>query len=315
MLGASILLGGVFLALGLIASTLVRQRSTAGGIAIGLWLLFVILYGMAFLGLLVASGSHSLQPLLIDTLLALNPTDVYRLLTLGAGGAGGLTGIGALAGQTALTPPRPRGRPRGLDGHPPGAGRPRLLPERGLMCALSFPNMRLAGSDLSSEVQPMIKSRTPPTLCAALAFLALAACKEEAVKPAPHTLTDAATGRYCGMMLAEHEGPKGQILLEGVDGPVWFSSARDTLAFTLLPEEPKDIAAMYVSNMGAAATWADPGTDNWTDAHAASFVVGSTAEGGMGGAEAVPFADPAMAATFAAEHGGEVVACDAIPAA
>ena len=35
MIGASILLGGVFLALGLLASTLVRQRSTAGGIAIG----------------------------------------------------------------------------------------------------------------------------------------------------------------------------------------------------------------------------------------------------------------------------------------
>ena len=105
MLGASVLLGGVFLALGLLASTLVRQRTTAGGIAIGLWLLFVILYDMAFLGLLVASGGHSLPPLLVDTLLALNPTDAYRLLTLGTGGAGGLTGIGALAGHTALTPP------------------------------------------------------------------------------------------------------------------------------------------------------------------------------------------------------------------
>jgi Cu-processing system permease protein len=105
MVGASILLGAVFLALGLLASTLVRQRSTAGGIAIGLWLFFVIIYDMAFLGLLVASGGHSLPPPLIDALLALNPTDAYRLLTLGAGAAGGLTGIGALAGHTALTPP------------------------------------------------------------------------------------------------------------------------------------------------------------------------------------------------------------------
>ena len=60
---------------------------------------------MAFLGLLVASGGHSLPPLLVDALLALNPTDAYRLLTLGTGGTGGLTGIGALAGHTALTPP------------------------------------------------------------------------------------------------------------------------------------------------------------------------------------------------------------------
>ncbi|MFQ8433599.1 ABC transporter permease subunit [Amaricoccus sp. W119] len=105
MVGASILLGAVFLALGLLASTLVRQRSTAGGVAIGLWLLFVLLYDMAFLGLLVASGGHRLPPLLIDALLALNPTDAYRLLTIGMAGAGDLTGIGALAGHTALTPP------------------------------------------------------------------------------------------------------------------------------------------------------------------------------------------------------------------
>lgn len=105
MVGASILLGAIFLALGLLASTLVRQRSTAGGVAIGLWLLFVLLYDMAFLGLLVASGGHRLPPLLVDALLALNPTDAYRLLTIGMAGAGDLTGIGALAGHTALTPP------------------------------------------------------------------------------------------------------------------------------------------------------------------------------------------------------------------
>lgn len=56
------------------------------------------------MGILVASGAHSLPPLLIDTLLALNPTDAYRLLTLGMAEAGGLPGIGALAGHTALTP-------------------------------------------------------------------------------------------------------------------------------------------------------------------------------------------------------------------
>ena len=77
----------------------------SGGIAIGLWLLFVILYDMAFLGLLVATGGHALPPLLVDALLALNPADAYRLLTLGMAGTGGLTGIGALAGHTALTPP------------------------------------------------------------------------------------------------------------------------------------------------------------------------------------------------------------------
>ncbi|HET9069969.1 MAG TPA: nitrous oxide reductase accessory protein NosL [Amaricoccus sp.] len=147
-----------------------------------------------------------------------------------------------------------------------------------------------------------------------LAALALAGCKEEADKPAAHTLTDAAIGHYCGMMLTEHEGPKGQILLEGDDEPVWFSSVRDTVAFTLLPEESKDIAAIYVSDMGTAPSWAEPGADNWTDAKAASFVIGSDVEGGMGGTEAVPFAEAEAAQAFAAEHGGTVVAFDAIPA-
>jgi copper chaperone NosL len=159
----------------------------------------------------------------------------------------------------------------------------------------------------------MTLCRTVRFLCAALAVLTLAACEEEAAAPAARALTDEAIGHYCGMMLTEHEGPKGQILLEGVDDPVWFSSARDAVAFTLLPEEPKDIAAIYVSDMGKAPSWADPGADNWTDARTASFVIGSAAEGGMGGAEAVPFADRARAEAFAAEHGGRVVAFDAIP--
>lgn len=157
------------------------------------------------------------------------------------------------------------------------------------------------------------RARRARRLCAALALAALAACDDKAGTPAPHTLTEAAIGRYCGMMLTEHEGPKGQILLKGQDDPLWFSSARDAVAFTLLPEEPKDIAAIYVSDMGAAPTWADPGPDNWTDAKAASFVIGSSAQGGMGGVEAVPFADKAEAEAFAASHGGEVVAFEAIP--
>ncbi len=157
--------------------------------------------------------------------------------------------------------------------------------------------------------------RIPRALAVALlAALALAACKPEAEAPAPQAVTDAAIGHYCGMMLSEHGGPRGQIFVKGEETPVWFSSARDTVAFTLLPEEPKDIAAIYVSDMGAAPSWEDPGATNWTDAKTASYVIGSDAEGGMGGAEAVPFADRAKAEGFAKEHGGEVVAFSAIPA-
>lgn len=149
----------------------------------------------------------------------------------------------------------------------------------------------------------------------AAALLALSGCNEKkaAEMPKPHALTAEAIGHYCGMNVLEHPGPKGQIILESRIDPVWFSSARDTIAFTLLPEEPKDIAAIYVSDMGVAPSWAEPGADNWTDAKTATFVIGSDAAGGMGGDEVVPFADKAKAEAFVAAHGGRTVAFDAIP--
>jgi copper chaperone NosL len=141
----------------------------------------------------------------------------------------------------------------------------------------------------------------------------LAACGPEttAPPPPPFALTSEATGHYCGMNLVEHKGPKGQIIL--ADQPIWFSSARDALSFTMLPEEPKDIRAIYVSDMAKAPSWDDPGANNWVDARKAFFVIGSSKQGGMGAPETVPFSDRSAAEKFAAEHGGQVVTYDAVP--
>ncbi len=141
----------------------------------------------------------------------------------------------------------------------------------------------------------------------------LAGCREQAQAPPPMSLTAEAMGRYCGMNVLEHAGPKGQIWLRSLIDPVWFSSARDTLAFTMLPEEPKDISAIYVSDMAKAASWDRPGPDNWIDARKAVFVIGSDARGGMGVAETVPFSDRAAAEEFARAHGGRVVAYADVP--
>lgn len=149
-----------------------------------------------------------------------------------------------------------------------------------------------------------------------LAALLLAGCGQEAAPPPvplPDEVTFASVGRYCGMPLADHEGPKGQIHLKGQAEPVWFSSVRDTIAFTRLPEEPRDIAAIYVNDMGRAKNWAQPEPGTWTDARSAWFVIDSDARGGMGATEAVPFADKAAAEAFQAQHKGRVVRLAEIP--
>lgn len=148
-----------------------------------------------------------------------------------------------------------------------------------------------------------------PVIALLFSGLLLTGCSEEkvAAPPEPFALTEEAMGRYCGMNLLEHAGPKGQIIMAEINEPIWFTSARDTIAFTMLPEEPKDIAAIYVSDMAKAATWEEPGADNWIDARKAFFVIGGALRGGMGVQEAVPFSTREAADSFSHKHGGRVV--------
>ena len=122
-------------------------------------------------------------------------------------------------------------------------------------------------------------------------------------------------GVFCGMNLLEHPGPKGQIITASRIDPFWFTSVRDTVAFTLMPDQPRDIRAIYVSDMARATSWEDPGATNWIDARKAFFVIESRKQGGMGAAEAVPFGNREAADAFAAANGGRVVTFDANSAA
>ncbi|TAH65710.1 MAG: copper resistance protein CopZ [Rhodopseudomonas palustris] len=134
-----------------------------------------------------------------------------------------------------------------------------------------------------------------------------------AAMPPPVALNADAMGVFCGMNLAEHPGPKGQIITASRIDPYWFSSARDALAFTHMPDQPRDIKAIYVSDMGRAQSWDQPGETNWIDAKQAYYVIESRKQGGMGAAEAVPFGERTAADTFAAANGGRVVRFDQVP--
>lgn len=142
----------------------------------------------------------------------------------------------------------------------------------------------------------------------------LAGCgQEEEVTPPPAPLTRDAIGYYCNMTVADHAGPKSQIHLKGKAAPLWFSSVRDAVAFTMLPGEPKNISAIYVHDAGKIKDWEHPDDSAWIEAGPAHYVIGSRMKGGMGLPEAVPFAKLEGADGFVAEYGGEVVSWQDIP--
>jgi copper chaperone NosL len=153
-------------------------------------------------------------------------------------------------------------------------------------------------------------------ICILIAAVFLAGCNQDpanSVVPPPAALTSDAMGVFCGMNLLEHPGPKGQIITASRIDPFWFTSVRDTVAFTLMPDQPRDIRAIYVSDMSRAASWEEPGATNWIDARKAFFVIESRKQGGMGAAEAVPFGNRDSAEAFAAANGGKVVTLAEIP--
>jgi Cu-processing system permease protein len=105
LMGTSWLLGSAFIALGYLVSAAVRVRATAAGIAVATWLLFVVLYDLALLGVLLADGGPRLSPSLVAGLLLFNPTDVYRILNLTGSESVSLVAGMAEAGRAAGLPP------------------------------------------------------------------------------------------------------------------------------------------------------------------------------------------------------------------
>lgn len=150
-------------------------------------------------------------------------------------------------------------------------------------------------------------------LLAAAVALSLAACDDaadQAEAPPPATPTREAVTHFGGMVLLDHAGPRAQAHLKSGE-ILWFPAVSDLVAFTLLPEESKAVAALYVSDMATSTTWAAPET--WMPAEDGFYVIDSDARGGMAMPEAVPFSTLAAAEAFTAEHGGRVVKWGEIP--
>jgi Cu-processing system permease protein len=101
---SSVLLGLTFLSLGYLVSVLVNERSSAAGLAVGIWLVFVIVYDLALMGMLVASKG-GVGADIFPALLLLNPADAYRLFNLTAfDNIRKISGMGGLSASAQFHP-------------------------------------------------------------------------------------------------------------------------------------------------------------------------------------------------------------------
>jgi Cu-processing system permease protein len=101
MLGTSIMLGAVFVAIGYLISSLARDRGTAAGISVGVWLLMVLVFDMALLGILVIDQGRIVSASVLEALLVLNPTDLYRMTNLTGFNVSQFSGMAGLVGTTS----------------------------------------------------------------------------------------------------------------------------------------------------------------------------------------------------------------------
>jgi Cu-processing system permease protein len=98
LFGTSLLLGAAFLGAGYAVSAVARRPGAAAGLAIGLWLVLVVLYDLGLLAAVVADGGGAFTTQVFPWLLLANPADAFRLYNLAASeAAGAAAGIGGAA--------------------------------------------------------------------------------------------------------------------------------------------------------------------------------------------------------------------------
>lgn len=102
LIGTSAILGLAFLALGYIVSCLVRQVTTAAAMAIGIWLVLIVLYDLALLGALVTDSDGFFASSVFPYALLANPADAFRLFNLSALDANAM--VGGMAGVADSLP-------------------------------------------------------------------------------------------------------------------------------------------------------------------------------------------------------------------
>jgi Cu-processing system permease protein len=95
---SSLLLGASFIGIGYALSAVARRPGAAAGLAIGLWLVLIVLYDLGLLAAVVADGGGAFTTEVFPWLLLANPADAFRLFNLASSEAtAAAAGIGGAA--------------------------------------------------------------------------------------------------------------------------------------------------------------------------------------------------------------------------
>lgn len=95
---SSLLLGASFLGIGYALSAVAGRPGAAAGLAIGLWLVLIVLYDLGLLAAVVADGGGAFTTDVFPWLLLANPADAFRLFNLASSEAtAAAAGIGGAA--------------------------------------------------------------------------------------------------------------------------------------------------------------------------------------------------------------------------
>lgn len=106
LIWTSILLGAAFLSLGHSMSCLSRRPSGAAAMAIGLWLVMIVLYDLGLLAAVVADDGGAFTTDVFPWALVVNPADAFRIFNLAASGAvDAASGLSGAASSIAVWKP------------------------------------------------------------------------------------------------------------------------------------------------------------------------------------------------------------------
>lgn len=154
----------------------------------------------------------------------------------------------------------------------------------------------------------MSKNRLTKRIAAVALLVLISACSKEVATALPQEINSDTACSLDGMVLADYPGPKAQVLYaEGA--PDFFCDLMELFGTLLAPEQKRQVAGMFVQDMGQAA-WEHP-SGHWIDAKTALYVVDSKKTGSMGPTFG-SFATMQDAESFAEKEGGKIVRFDQI---